>query len=51
MFNEKGTKAGLEKMQETQNTQASERTKKALQIVLGLTNYMKRFIHDFSIEK
>ena len=51
MFNEKGTKAGLEKMQEAQNTQASERTKKALQIVLGLTNYMKRFIHDFSIEK
>ena len=36
-----------QKIQEMRETLASER-KKALQSFLGLTNYMKRFIHDYS---
>ena len=49
MFSEKWRKPDPEKMQEIQETPAPE-NKKVLQSFLGLTNYMKRFMHDCSTQ-
>ena len=54
MFSEKGMKTVPEKdTRNTRNTSLETKNKKtkALQSFLGLTNYMKRFIHDYSTEQ
>ena len=49
MFSEEGMKPDPEKIQEIRETPAAE-NKKSLSSFLGLTNYMKRFIHDCSAQ-
>ena len=49
MFIEKGMKPDPIKIQEIRETPAPE-NKDALQSFLGLTDYMKRFIHDYSTQ-
>ena len=49
MFSEKGMKPDPEKIQEIRETPAPQ-NKNALQSFLGLTNYMKRFIHEYSTQ-
>ena len=49
MFSKKGMKPDTGKVKEIQETPTPE-NKKALQSFLGLTNYMKRFTHDYSIQ-
>ena len=50
MFSKKGMKPDPGKVKEIQETPTPE-NKKALQSFLGLTNYMKRFTHDYSIQR
>ena len=49
MFSKKGMKSDPQKIQEIWEMPAPE-NKKALQSFLGLTNYMKWFIHDYSTQ-
>ena len=49
MFSEKGMNPDPQKIQEIREMSTPE-NKKALQSFLGLTNYMKRFIHDYSTQ-
>ena len=49
MFSKKGMKPDPEKIPEIQKTPVLG-NKKTLQGFLGLTNYMKRFIHDYSTQ-
>ena len=49
MFSEKGMKPDPEKIEEIRETPVPG-NKKALQSFLGLTNYMKRFMHADSIQ-
>ena len=49
MFSEKGMKPDPEKIEEIRETPVPG-NKKALQSFLGLTNYMKRFMHNDSIQ-
>ena len=49
MFSEKGMKPDPQKSQEMREMPAPE-IKKVVQSFLGLTNYMNRFIHDYSTQ-
>ena len=49
MFSKKGMKPDPRKIKEIREMPAPE-NKKVLESFLGLTNYMKRFIHDYSTQ-
>ena len=48
IFSEDDMQPNPKNVEEIKNTQTKPESSKALQSFLGLTNYIKRFIHDYS---